>query len=338
MVIWIDDSDIINNSLNISGYFIEEGIYELILYAEDSSGNVSSLTININVYESLGSMLVGIDYNGYNGYYNSLNSLNDDVAIIEELAYILRDTLEYKKYEEARFIYTYYDNGKQVVLYDYESRDNSYKLIKPTWGDGGRFDLDNGTNVKIEREHVWAASDMLIKPKNESKSNVSYLGYDLNLDKEWDYRPSNTNRGHYTDLHNLWHSIGSANGTHSNNFYGQELGHKDEYYLANGSFYPGYEYIGDIARILFYMTLTYPYLTLVNQNSEFADVLNNIYYGYLDVLLYWNEIDPPSYYEIERNETIAGIQGNRNPFIDFYDDGIADRIFYYGDPEVKDIF
>ena len=52
-----------------------------------------------------------------------------------------------------------------------------------------------------------------------NQSNVCYLGYDLNLDKEWDY--DFNNRGHYTTYIKLWYLL-VANGTHSIT-YGQEL-------------------------------------------------------------------------------------------------------------------
>jgi hypothetical protein len=35
-----------------------------------------------------------------------------------------------------------------------------------------------------------------------------------------------------------------------------------------------------------------------------------------DILLQWNAQDPPSTFEINRNNAIASYQGNRNPFID----------------------
>ncbi|MFA5693519.1 MAG: endonuclease [Acholeplasmataceae bacterium] len=317
--------------LTPSGNFNESGSYIITYTAMDQSGNVGYLEITIRVYETLGSILTDIDYS--NGYYQTLDNINDDITLIEELAYLLRDTIEYQKYEEARFIYASYDEDYQVVFYDYEGRDNSYGLIPHEWGNGGYVTLDNGTVVKLEREHVWACSDMMIMALGNDSSK--YEGYAIN-DGSTNYRPGNSSRGHYSDLHNLWLSIGSANGTHSNYFYGEENGPIDEYYLVNSTFYPGQEYIGDIARILFYMTLMYPHLTLVETNDENA-VTGSIYYGYLDILLYWNEIDPPSDYEIARNELIFNNQGNRNPFIDFYENDFAERIFYYGDPEVADL-
>ena len=39
--------------------------------------------------------------------------------------------------------------------------------------------------------------------------------------------------------------------------------------------------------------------------------------GGIDLLLQWNDEDPVSYIEKNRNNVIEGAQGNRNPFIDF---------------------
>lgn len=336
LAIVLNDDDLYNG-LVINGVlkFDLEGTYQIVYVTIDSAGNIGVLRISINVLSSSLETLEEIDYSGFNNYYLSLNNSSN---VINDMAFLLRDTVAYKTYGEARYVFVPYEgtSGSQVVLYDYEGRDKTYKLITPTWGSGGIFKLSNGASVKIEREHVWPASDMLIRPKNNSKSNTSYVGYNLNLDKSFEYRPDNNNRGHYADFHNLWHAIGSANGTHSNYFYGEEKGPSASYYLQNQIFYPGEEYVGDIARILFYMTLMYPYLTLVEKGDKNAGVLNNIYYGYLDVLMYWNEIDPPSSYEIYRNELIFTEQKNRNPFIDFYDDGFAEILFSFGDPNVLD--
>lgn len=336
LVVSLND-DLLYEALVVNGVlkFDKEGTYQIVYSAVDSSGNTSNLVITIRVYSGEVSVLEDLDFSGFNNYYKNLNSSSD---VIFDLAYLLRDTIRYQQYGVSRYLFVPYTAGsdKQAVLYDYPARDNTYKLIPFNWGNGGVFTLSNGRSVKLEREHVWPASDMLIRPNNNSKSNTTYVPYELNINKAFDYRPDNANRGHYTDMHNLWLSIGSANGTHSNYYYGEENGQRAAYYLSNQVFYPGDEYIGDIARILFYMTLMYPYLTLVEKNDPKAGVLNNIYYGYLDVLLYWNEIDPPSEYEIIRNQMIFSEQGNRNPFVDFYDQGFADILFSFGDPEVAD--
>ena len=38
--------------------------------------------------------------------------------------------------------------------------------------------------------------------------------------------------------------------------------------------------------------------------------------GNLELFLEWNAEDPVSAFEIQRNEVISAVQGNRNPFID----------------------
>jgi len=68
------------------------------------------------------------------------------------------------------------------------------------------------------------------------------------------------------------------------------------------SWYPGDEWKGDVARIIFYLNLRY--------NEPFSDV------GTLSLFLDWNAEDPVSFLEDQRNSVISGVQGDRNPFID----------------------
>jgi len=72
--------------------------------------------------------------------------------------------------------------------------------------------------------------------------------------------------------------------------------------ISNKSWYPGDEWVGDVARMIFYLNLRY--------NEDFESV------GNLELFLEWNAQDPVSPIEIQRNEIIYKAQGNRNPFID----------------------
>ena len=76
------------------------------------------------------------------------------------------------------------------------------------------------------------------------------------------------------------------------------------YFSAGNSFFPGWDWRGDVARIIMYVNLRY--------NEPFTDV------GTLNLFLEWNAADPVSLDEIEdnRNTIISNVQGNRNPFID----------------------
>ncbi|MDE6228499.1 MAG: endonuclease, partial [Muribaculaceae bacterium] len=86
---------------------------------------------------------------------------------------------------------------------------------------------------------------------------------------------------------------------------------------ANLVFEPADEYKGDFARTYFYMVtcyqnLTWKYLFMVDNNTY--PTLNN---WSRKLLLEWNEQDPVSQKEIDRNEAVYSYQNNRNPFIDF---------------------
>ena len=273
------------------------------------------------------------DFNffGFDNYYQSLNSSPE---VINDLARLLRSSINYVSYGDARYVYVKYDNDSQVILYDV-STSQTYRKVPAYgtvgWGTGGVITTPDFT-VTINREHVWACNDMKIMPVTKARTLSKYVDFLLN-DGSFDYRPDNNEKGHFTDLHNIWNSLATPNQVHNDHFYGEENGKSQASYLQNNIFYPGDEYRGDIARILFYMTLMYPHLTLVEKGSPLANE-GSIYYGYLDVLLRWNEEDPVSYYELERNETIFGKQGNRNPFIDFYAFDFAELLFAEGDPNL----
>lgn len=312
-------------------YFSAPGSYIIIYTATDKAGNTSNFHLEIVVLEGI--TLYTIEYSGFDDYYISLNSSSD---IITDLAFLLRSTIQYVSYGDARYVYATYEDGSQVILYDVpgsSSYHNVSAIGQDGWGDRGNISGD-GFNITINREHVWACNDMRIMPISGKQTISSYETFVLQSGS-FDYRPGNTNKGHYTDLHNLWNALAGPNGTHSDHFYGEELGSSVSPYLYNDIFYPGDEYKGDIARILFYMTLMYPHLTLVEREDENA-YEGSIYYGFLEDLLMWNLEDPVSDVEIRRNETIFANQGNRNPFIDFYEYGFADLIFELGDPNVLD--
>ena len=86
---------------------------------------------------------------------------------------------------------------------------------------------------------------------------------------------------------------------------------------------PADEFKGDIARILVYVYIHYAKMGEYNwdglcgnlslQNVMGYDNLQDVY----KVLVKWNEMDQPSEAEKLRNETVQGVQGNRNPFVDY---------------------
>jgi endonuclease I len=117
------------------------------------------------------------------------------------------------------------------------------------------------------------------------------------------------------DAHNLRAIDAQRNGSRSNKLYGAAPASTPSYSINSNSWYPGDEWIGDVARIIMYMHLRYPNQCNANNaatgGSTFAP-FNDM----PDILLQWNAQDPPSTFEINRNYVIEYFQGNRNPFID----------------------
>ncbi len=86
---------------------------------------------------------------------------------------------------------------------------------------------------------------------------------------------------------------------------------------ASQVFEPDDEYKGDFARTYFYMATCYQ-----NLHWKYTFMVDNNTYPTLNnwsqkLLLQWNEQDPVSQKEIDRNEAVYSFQNNRNPFIDF---------------------
>jgi len=112
---------------------------------------------------------------------------------------------------------------------------------------------------------------------------------------------------------------------------------KDTDFGEGGLYTPRIEVRGDIARAVLYMTVryeaddysSYKYngrtytdsddldLELSSSKGDITKPYTGSYYlGDLYYLIKWNYEDPVDDTERKRNDVVAGIQGNRNPFID----------------------
>jgi len=143
----------------------------------------------------------------------------------------------------------------------------------------------------------------------------------------------------YTDVHMVIPVDGYINGIRSNYPYGEVQSGTETHILNNGSrlgtssiSIPGYtsrvfepidEYKGDLARIYFYMATRYENeIGGWENNTTFTDAMLNgtndqVFEDWaLNMFIQWHEQDPVSQKEIDRNEDIFGVQGNRNPFVD----------------------
>lgn len=102
-----------------------------------------------------------------------------------------------------------------------------------------------------------------------------------------------------TDLHHLRACDAEVNSNKSNYAFTDGSGN---YGVKGGKWYPGDDWRGDVARMMFYLHIRY------NENLTSM--------GGINLFLKWHIEDPVSELERQRNTVIVSAQGNRNPFID----------------------
>lgn len=132
--------------------------------------------------------------------------------------------------------------------------------------------------ITWNREHVWPQSLLGVSVDN------SYIGVG-------------------SDLYNLKPANPSVNSSRGNDYF-------DDSGLST-AYEPRDAVKGDIARILFYMTVRYDNLTLVNSTNP-----STYQMAMLDTLLKWDKLDPVDSFELHRNDVVYSYQHNRNPFVD----------------------
>jgi len=116
--------------------------------------------------------------------------------------------------------------------------------------------------------------------------------------------------------------VGTASYNSNNNF--SKSGYSSFSGYSGEVFEPTNEYKGDFARSYFYMVTAYESVvnTWNTSNTNASPHLDGTKYPALNtwtvaLLLKWTRQDPVSTKEINRNNAVYGIQGNRNPFIDY---------------------
>ena len=166
----------------------------------------------------------------------------------------------------------------------------------------------SGFPSDMQREHIWP------------KSNASFY---------------QTNGG--SDLHHLRPSVGSLNNSKSNKTFGEMehtstntkyvvSGDESTVYYSGTFFEPKDDIKGDVARILLYVYCRW------GQPNLYTDVASSKLPSYdsddsqnngtraIDsraILLKWMKNDPVDTWEMERNDLVQDVQGNRNVFIDY---------------------
>lgn len=253
--------------------------------------------------------LVGVSFNAVtvaeavvseiDSYYSSLNENLTGTSFRSQLADLITTTHKHETtYDGLRDVFKTTDadpNKPGNIIWFYTGTSVSFN---------GSF--NSGTN----REHVW--------PKNAGKAfpAESKAGSDAHH-----LRPANdqlnSTRGSlsFNEVAQTTGNIVKQNGSTS---YGNLC------YSGGGFFYPGEGYRGATARILMYVQVRWG----DDYNLTFVDSAgSNKTIGKISTLMKWHLQEPPTEEEIRRNEAVADIQGNRNPFIDHPE--YASKIFCY---------
>ncbi len=160
------------------------------------------------------------------------------------------------------------------------------------------------------------------------KSNFGGSATQWNREHTWAKSMGNfgTSTGPGTDIHHLRPTDVTVNSKRGNLYFdngGSEYVDNSRYNggsEATGCKYDGDsweprdEVKGDVARMLFYMAVRYEAGDKVDlELDEYSSSSGK--HGKLSTLLEWHKQDPVNQWELDRNERIYNIQGNRNPFI-----------------------
>ena len=197
--------------------------------------------------------------------------------------------------------------------------------------------LKNALNTIISNGHtnkgygdlagIYKTSD--VDPSSSSKVVLYYTGqkkswdfssyssYDINREHVWCQslfgNSTNTQSSPYSDAHQVRPCDASLNSSRSNSYYDELTSYtKSDSYgnvWTGDVFYPQADYRGDVARICFYVATRYTNLSLGTTSGSYK-------MGNINALLKWNLQYGVSSSETKRNNAVAKVQGNRNPFID----------------------
>ncbi len=195
---------------------------------------------------------------------------------------------------ETHTEYSYTTQLWSILAVTDKDPNNPNNVIEIYTGDSISAQSHGGDAGEWNREHVWPQSHGGI----------------------------NTNPGPGTDLFNLHPSDVKTNSARGNLDFDdggtQAVINCPTCKMDSDSFDPNPDSRGDIARSMLYMAVCYEADNGID--LELNNLVNNgsnPFLGKLSVLLEWNDEDPVSSFEINRNNVIYDqYQHNRNPFID----------------------
>lgn len=220
-------------------------------------------------------------------------------------------------------------------------KDHTTKTYSNLWDFMGTNSLDvyyenDGSILDMYSENPSSSDTYNYTPVTDQCGNYSGEGSCYNREHSFPKSWFDDQYPMYTDIHHLFATDGYVNGKRSNYPYG--IVGTSTFVSDNGSkvgaassdlgysgtvFEPIDEFKGDFARAYFYMATRYEDIIStweVNSDSAAAVLDSSSDYVFeewvITMLKSWNEIDPVSQKELDRNEAAYEFQGNRNPFID----------------------
>lgn len=244
-----------------------------------------------------------------NDYYANVEALDDNVIGKE-----FRSAL-------ATLIGPTSNGGTHSTLTTWDGLKNVYKLSDSsqegyvTWFFTGTIasyngNMGSGTGL-TNREHVWPKKAG--EAYEDQKSNVGSDAHHLRP-VEGTFNSSH-NDSQFDEVEEIVSNIIAENGT---------TNYSNLCYASNGSFMPGVGYRGATARILMYVQTRWGDAYELKFTTE-TNSSNPKLIGDIATLMKWHLEEPVTEEEKLRNEAVAKIQGNRNPFIDHPE--YAERIY-----------
>lgn len=247
----------------------------------------------------------------YTGYYEDINPTFTGNKLLSQVRELIVTThTHFASYGDSRggtsgrSDETDYDpNNKNNLIMFY-----THASVKGTWDGGDTYN----------REHLWCQAN------TNGLFGQSYGG---------------------ADMHHIRPCFSGVNSSRGNKKYGEVTNGTVKTYTYSGVTYEAGSYNsaifepmdfakGDVARIILYMFVRYNTIENLNINNLDSSGLmcftqgkgcgnlpiTNIIAGTktkaFETLLAWHELDPVDELEINRNDGVYNIQGNRNPFID----------------------
>lgn len=235
------------------------------------------------------------------GYYDSATGTN--YALKTQLYNIIKGHTDngysglYTTYQSSDVDHFYENDG--TVLDMYSEKPSGTDPYNYSTGSTQRCGNYSAEGDCYNREHIIPQSSF-----NSSAPMVSDAHFITPTDGKVNGQRSNHPHG----------TVGSTTWTSLN---GSKLGSSSVAGYTGTVFEPIDEFKGDIARMYFYFATRYETTVSGYSFPMFDGSSNKVFTAaFLNMLLAWNNQDPVSAREIERNNAIYTFQNNRNPYID----------------------